>query len=89
MLNIKRTLDNTKRAHTQSKLHKSYKKTNYVKHTLSNKGVDIWNELIPNLKVIKSYTTFKKRIKLNCCGTLHTTRDFNHDLNHNDITCDR
>ena len=31
-----------------SKLHKSYKRTNYIKHTLSNKGVDIWNELISN-----------------------------------------
>ena len=26
-----------------SKLHKCYKRTNYVKHTLSNKGVDVWN----------------------------------------------
>ena len=26
-----------------SKLHKCYKRTNYVEHTLSNKGVDVWN----------------------------------------------
>ena len=28
-----------------SKLHKSFKRTNYVKHTLCNKGIDVWNEL--------------------------------------------
>jgi hypothetical protein len=30
------------------KLHKPYQRTNYVKHSLSNKGVDIWNNLDPN-----------------------------------------
>ena len=28
-----------------SQLHKPYKITNYAKHTLSNKGVNVWNEL--------------------------------------------
>jgi hypothetical protein len=28
-----------------SKLHKCYKRANYVKHTLSNKGVDVWINL--------------------------------------------
>ena len=28
-----------------SKLHKSYSRTNYVKHSLCNNGVDIWNKL--------------------------------------------
>ena len=32
-----------------TQLHKSYKRTNYVKHTISNKGVDIWNSLESNL----------------------------------------
>jgi hypothetical protein len=46
-----------------SKLHKCYKRTNYVKHTLSNKGVDVWNSLETKLNQINSYKTFKKRIK--------------------------
>ena len=46
-----------------SKLHKSFKRTNYVKYTLSNKGIDVWNELEPKLKDIKTYYTFKKQIK--------------------------
>ena len=46
-----------------TKLHKSYKRTNYVKHTLSNKGVDIWNGLEPNIKNIKSYNIYKKETK--------------------------
>jgi hypothetical protein len=35
-----------------SKLFKCYKRTNYVKHILSNKGVDVWNKLETNLKDI-------------------------------------
>ena len=38
-----------------SKLHKCYKRTNYVEHTLSNKGVDVWNLLETKFKDIKSY----------------------------------
>jgi hypothetical protein len=48
---------------TSSQLHKSYKRTNYAKQTLSDKGVNIWNKLDCNYKNIKSYTTFKKKIK--------------------------
>ena len=48
-----------------SKLHKCYKRTNYVKHTLSNKGVDVWNSLETKLNEVNSYNTFKKKIKLN------------------------
>jgi hypothetical protein len=47
---------------TSSQLHKSYKRTNYAKQTLSDKGVNIWNKLDCNYKNIKSYTTFKKKI---------------------------
>ena len=45
-----------------TKLHKSYKRTNYVKHTLSYKGIDIWNELDSNLENI-TYIMFKNAIK--------------------------
>ena len=47
-----------------SKLHKCYKRTNYVKHTLSNKGVDVcMNSLETKLNEVNSYNTFKKKIK--------------------------
>ena len=46
-----------------SKLHKSTNRTNYVKYTLLNKGIDVWNELEPEFKGIKNYYTFKKQIK--------------------------
>ena len=46
-----------------SKLFKCYKRRNYVKHILSNKGVDVWNKLETNLKDISFYNTFKKLIK--------------------------
>ena len=46
-----------------SKLHKCYKRTNYVKHTLSNKGVDVWNSLETKLNEVNSFNTFKKKIK--------------------------
>jgi hypothetical protein len=46
-----------------SKLFKCYKRINYVKHTLSNKGFDVWNKLETNLKDINFYNTFKKLIK--------------------------
>ena len=48
---------------TSSQFHKFYKRTNYAKQTLSDKGVNIWNKLDCNYKNIKSYTTFKKKIK--------------------------
>ena len=46
-----------------SKLHKPYKRTNYVKHILSNKGVDIWNGLDFNIKNRKSYNIYKRETK--------------------------
>ena len=48
-------------ARNASKLHKSYSRTNFVKHSLHNKGVNIWNELNTDLKNLKSYCTFKKK----------------------------
>ena len=46
------------------KLHKCYNRTNYVKQTLSTKGVEIcMNKLDPNFKSINSLSTFKKQIK--------------------------
>ena len=41
-----------------SKLHKSYSRTNYVKHSLCSNGVDIWNKLTPDLSWLD--TVFKK-----------------------------
>jgi hypothetical protein len=32
------------------KLHRSHQRTNYVKHSISNKGIDIWNNLDIKLK---------------------------------------
>ena len=47
-----------------SKLHKpNYKRTNSAKHTLSNKGVNIWNGLDFNIKNIKSYNIYKRETK--------------------------
>jgi hypothetical protein len=38
-------------------------RTNDVKHTLSNKGVDVWNGLERHFKNITSRDTFKNTIK--------------------------
>jgi hypothetical protein len=46
-----------------TKLHKTYKRTNYVIHTLPNKRVDVWNNIAPKYKSIFSYSTFKIKIK--------------------------
>ena len=46
-----------------SQLHKSYKRTNYAKHTLSNAGVNVWNKLGSKFKNIKSYNIFEIKIK--------------------------
>jgi hypothetical protein len=69
------TLNNDVHQHNtrkKSQFHKSYKRTNYVKHTLSNKGVDIWNGLEKKIKNIRSLQSFKKIIKkhlLQNCST--------------------
>ena len=46
-----------------TKLHVSYKRTNYRKYTVFNKGVSIWNCLDEEIKNIKSYFSFKKTAK--------------------------
>jgi hypothetical protein len=35
-----------------------------MKHTLSNEGVEIWNNLNEDLKPIKFYQSFKKQSKI-------------------------
>jgi hypothetical protein len=47
-----------------TKLHKSYQRTNYVKHSLSVKGVDVWNNLDSNLTIITSRPIFKKKSRI-------------------------
>ena len=44
-------------------LHKKYKRTNYTKHSLSCKGIDVWNSLDLKIKNIKTYSTFKATVK--------------------------
>jgi hypothetical protein len=46
-----------------TKLHVSYKRTNYCKYTVFNKGVSIQNCLDEEIKSIKSYFSFKKTAK--------------------------
>ena len=46
-----------------TKLHKSYQRTNYVKHSLSVKGVDVWNNLDSNLTIITSRPFLRKNPK--------------------------
>jgi hypothetical protein len=46
-----------------SKLYNCYKRTNYVKHSLSNKGIVIWNSFEPKFKGTNSYNVFKKEMK--------------------------
>ena len=46
-----------------SLLHKYFSRTNYTKHNLANKGIDIWNYLPSKYKESRSYWSFKKTIK--------------------------
>ena len=46
-----------------SYMHVSYKRKNYRKYTVFNKGVSIWNCLDEEIKNIKSYFSFKKTAK--------------------------
>jgi hypothetical protein len=46
-----------------SNLHKKYRRTNYVNHSLASKGVDIWNKLDSHLKSINSLIVFKSKLK--------------------------
>ena len=47
---------------TNNKIHE-HNTRNIVKHSLHNKGVNIWNGLNTDLKNLKSYCTFKKKSK--------------------------
>ncbi len=47
-----------------TKLHVSYQRTNYRKHTVFNKGITVWNCLNEDTKNTKPYFSFKKNMKL-------------------------
>ena len=47
----------------KSKLHKYFNRTNYLKYTLRNEGINLWNELEPKFKGIKNY--YGCKIQLN------------------------
>ena len=47
----------------KSKLHKCFKRTNYLKYKLRNEGINLWNELEPKFKGIKNYYGCKIQIK--------------------------
>ena len=47
-----------------TKLHVSYKRTNYRKYTVFNKGVSLWNSINKDIKNTISYFSFKKKAKL-------------------------
>ena len=44
-------------------LHKKFNRTNFNKHTLANKGTDVWNNLPLQYKEIRSFPTFKATLK--------------------------
>ena len=44
-------------------LHKKFNRTNYNKHTLANKGTDVWNNLPSQFKEIRSFPIFKATMK--------------------------
>ena len=46
-----------------SSLHKRCNKKNYTKHSLVNKGIEVWNKLPTQYKSIQTYGTFKKSRK--------------------------
>ena len=46
-----------------SSLHKRCNRTNYTKHSLANKGIEVWNNLPTQYKNIQTYGTFKKATK--------------------------
>ena len=47
-----------------SKLHMHYHRTNYTKHSLSVKGVDVWNNLDASWTKITSLPIFKRKSKI-------------------------
>ena len=44
-------------------LHKKFNRTNYTKHTLANKGTDVWNNLPSQYKEIRYFPIFKATMK--------------------------
>ena len=46
-----------------SLLHKKCSRTNYIKRTLANKGIDVWNNIPSQYKEISSLLTFKTTMK--------------------------
>ena len=40
-----------------NKFHVNYRRTNYAKHTVINKGIEIWNSLDEKISNIRSYFT--------------------------------
>ena len=46
-----------------SLLHKTINRTNYRKHTLANKGIEVWNNLPKQYKKPRSYGSFKSILK--------------------------
>ena len=44
-------------------LHKKFSRTNYNKHTLANKGTDVWSNLPSQYKEIRSFPIFKATMK--------------------------
>ena len=47
-----------------NKFHVNYRRTNYAKHTVINKGIEIWNSLDEKISNIRSYFTFKIKSKI-------------------------
>ena len=49
---------------TASNIYIDYKRTNYGKFSLEFRGAQIWNKLPKELKVLKTYSLFKKSAKV-------------------------
>jgi len=49
-----------------SNIYIDYKRTNYGKFSLKIRGAQIWNKLSKDLKILKSYSLFKKSNKSLC-----------------------
>ena len=47
----------------RNKLHVSYKRTDYRKYTVFSKGISIWNCLDETIRNIKSFFSFKNKVK--------------------------
>jgi hypothetical protein len=56
-------VSSTNKTRNASNLHKKYRRTNYVNHSLASKDVDIWNKLDSHLKSINSLIVFKSKLK--------------------------